>query len=119
MKTIKITTSLLLTITFIVSNMVIAQEKLPFLGTRSFNFYMGSGTGHSITIKKDGSTTVKIHGTVSTEVLYRGKFANPIVLKDGTGWLLKGNKIYALTNGKIDNDCRGDGKPCESELFKE
>ncbi len=118
MKTIKIIALLLLTITF-VSNMVIAQEKLPFLGTRSFNFDGGSGTGHSITIKKDGSTTVKIHGTVSTLVLYKGKFANPILLKDGTGWLLKGNKIYALTSGKIDNDCMGDGKPCESELFKE
>lgn len=101
----------------LISNLVIAQEKLPFIGTKMFNFMGGTGTGQSITIKKNGSTVIKLHGTGSTEILYKGKFSNPIILKDGTGWLLKNNKIYSLLNGEIENDCMGDGKPCESELY--
>lgn len=100
------------------SNTVVAEEKLPFVGTKTFNFYGGNGTGQPITIKKNGSTVIKLHGTSDTEILYKGKFSNPIVSKDGTGWLLKDGKIYSLTNGKIDNDCMGDRTPCVSEFYE-
>jgi hypothetical protein len=118
MKTIKLITLIsLLTLASLASNIIIAGEKLPFVGTKSFNFYGGSGTGQSISIKKNGDTVIKLHGTSGTEILYKGKFSNPIKSKDGTAWLLKDDKIYSYTNGKIDNDCMGDGTPCVSEFF--
>jgi len=92
---------------------------LPFVGKRSFNFYGGNGTENSIVIKKDGSTVIKAHGTTGSSILYKGKFSNPIISKDGEGWLFKGNKVFALSNGKIEKGCSGEETaPCESELYK-
>jgi len=96
------------------------KSSLPFTGKRFFNFYGGSGTGHSISIKKDGTTTIAIHGTSGSSTLYKGKFANPINLKDGSGWLIKDNKIFSLMNGQINKGCNGDDASlCESELSKD
>jgi hypothetical protein len=94
-------------------------EILPFVGTRFFNFLGGSGTGQTITIKNDGITIVKLHGTMNTSVMYEGKFSNPIIFKDGDGLLLKNNKIYQLkTDGQIAQGCKGEGKLCETDLYK-
>ncbi|CAK0754094.1 exported hypothetical protein [Gammaproteobacteria bacterium] len=97
----------------------VAATDLPFVGTRHFNFYGGNGTGRSITIKKDGSTVIKIHGTVSTGVEYKGKFTNPIKMKEGYGYLIKGQKIYQLDkNGEVGNDCSptSESEKCETDL---
>lgn len=95
------------------------KDKPPFVGTRFFNFLGGNGTGKSITIDADGTTTVKLHGTVSSSVEYSGQFSNPIILNDGGKLLLKDDKIYLLSaNGQIAKGCKGDEKPCESSLFE-
>jgi hypothetical protein len=95
----------------------LAQEKLPFVGTRRFNFLGGSGTGQSITIKADGSTVVELHGTMSSSVLYRGQFSNPIILNDGRGLLLRGNKVQMVSSdGQIVQSCNGK-ETCEAELY--
>jgi hypothetical protein len=124
MKVTKIVASAaLLSIGLLSSNGVIAGQKLPFVGTRYFNFMGGTGTNESITIEKNGTITLKYvdhfsgrHG--DPVVLYKGKFSNPIKLKDGTGYLLKGNKIYLLENGKIEKGCITEGEVCEAELSK-
>lgn len=94
-----------------------ASEKLPFVGTRRFNFLGGTGTGQSITIKADGSTVVQLHGTMSSLVLYRGQFSNPIILDDGTGLLLRGNKVQMVSSdGQVVTSCNGQ-ETCETELY--
>lgn len=95
-----------------------AEIDLPFIGTRFFNTAGGSGTEESITIKKDGSTIIKVHGKTGTGIEYKGKFRNPILLEDGSGWLFKGNKVYSLEDGKIMHGCRGDDDECDSDLHK-
>jgi hypothetical protein len=98
-----------------------SSQKTPFIGTRFFNFYGGNGTGQSITILSDGTTTVKLHGTFESSVLYQGKFTNPINLQDENRQilLLKDGKIFNINrNGDIAKNCKGDGKPCESDLFE-
>lgn len=95
----------------------LASEKLPFIGTRRFNFLGGSGTGQSITIKADGSTVVQLHGTMSSSVLYKGQFSNPIILDDGRGLLLRGNKVHQVSSdGQIVKSCLGK-ETCEAELY--
>ena len=94
-----------------------AQENLPFVGMRRFNFLGGSGTGQSITIKADGSTIVQLHGTMNTSVLYKGQFSNPIILNDGRGLLLRGNKVHQISaDGQIVKSCNGK-ETCEAELY--
>lgn len=61
----------------------IAGTNLPFVGTKSYNFMGGNGTERSITIKQDGTVIVKIHGTVSTGIEYRGKFKNLLQFSKG------------------------------------
>jgi hypothetical protein len=100
----------------IANNNVMAKENLPFIGTKVFNFAGGNGTENSITIQKNGTAKIVLHGTTGSEVLYKGKFSSSMMRKDGMGWLLKDGKIYATTKGKIDKDC-GDGEQqCESTL---
>lgn len=94
-----------------------AQEKLPFVGTRRFNFLGGSGTGQSITIKADGSTIVELHGTMSSSVLYKGQFSNPLILDDGKGLFIRGNKVQMVSSdGQIVKSCNGQ-ETCEAELY--
>jgi hypothetical protein len=97
-----------------------AQEKgLPFIGRRTFNIAGGSGTGQSIEIDEDGGTTIKIHGVVSTGVIYKGRFTNPIIAySDGEGYLIKDNEIYSLDGkGNIKYDCSFSGEACKSALY--
>ncbi len=113
-------------------NVVIAgqKQKLPFIGTRYFNFMGGTGTNQAITIDKNGKTTISknfhgtFHGTVSTGVVYQGKFSNPITINDRGiiiyKYLFKENKIYILDkDGKIEKDCRREGEICEAGLSKD
>jgi hypothetical protein len=93
-------------------------EILPFIGTKSYNFLSGSGTGQSMTITNDGNVIIKIHGTQESEIIYRGQFTNPIRIENEFGLLIEGNKIYQLdVNGKMTTGCKGEGKVCESELY--
>lgn len=94
-----------------------SQDKLPFTGKRWFNFYGGNGTGQTITIKSNGDTLIEFHGHGGSSIVYQGKFKNPMNAADGEGYSIKGNKIYLLKNGKVANDCMGEGTPCIDELF--
>lgn len=101
----------------------IAGMDLPFIGKRSFNFYGGTGTEESIEIKKDGTTIIKSYSDPTLNyppsIKYRGKFKNPILKKDRSGWLLKGNKIYQLSKEKIAHGCDADETaPCASDLYQ-
>jgi hypothetical protein len=90
---------------------------LPFIGTKRFNFLNGSGTGQSITIEADGTTTIKLHGTANTSVSYSGPFTNPMIFKDGDGVKLSGDTIYSLrTDGTIAEGCIRADEPCKSAL---
>jgi hypothetical protein len=125
-----IASATLLSIGLLFSSSVIAgdKQKLPFVGTRSFNFLGGTATGLNITIEKNGNTTIsydyKTAGKRISGVSYKGKFSNPIDLKDGSGilgqtcrYLFKNNKVYAISaDGKIIKGCRGEGTICESAL---
>jgi len=96
-------------------------EPLPFIGKKFFNFMGGTGTEQSITIKKNGHTVIQLCGDPATggtcEVEYKGAFKNPIMLKNGEGWLIKDNKIYSLEHGEIAKGCSGDDQAdCSSEL---
>ncbi|HIK33137.1 MAG TPA: hypothetical protein IGS17_17030 [Oscillatoriales cyanobacterium M59_W2019_021] len=92
---------------------------LPFIGTRAFNFLGGTGTGHTITIAEDGRTTIEIHGTAGSTVIYQGAFSNPLSVESGLGLLLKDDKIYQLSpDGEIATDCKGEGTICEAELYE-
>jgi hypothetical protein len=93
------------------------QTALPFVGTKYFNFLNGSGTGQSITIAPDGTTTVKTHGTMNTSISYSGPFTNPILFKDGDGVRLEGDTIYSLrTDGEMAQGCIRADEPCKSTL---
>jgi hypothetical protein len=115
-----ITLAILLLISILFGDMAMAKEKLPFVGVRRFNLYGGSGTGQSITIDRNGKTTIKVHGTVSTEIIYKGKFSNPITINSYGQiykYLFKKNKIYELDkNGKTKENCKREGTICESDL---
>jgi hypothetical protein len=132
MKITKFTTSgALLSISILAGDIATAgqNQNLPFVGTRHFNFMGGTATGHEITIKKNGSTTI-IHnyrsfGKYIYGVDYKGKFSNPITVKGLTGWtewggaklLFKNNKAYLLDEkGSIIKGCRGEDKICEADL---
>ncbi len=93
------------------------QTALPFVGTKRFNFLNGSGTGQSITIAADGTTTVKTHGTMNTSVSYSGPFTNPIIFESGFGVKLVGDTIYSLRqDGELAQGCIRADEPCKSEL---
>ena len=102
------------------------SQRIPFTGTRQFNFVGGEGTTQQITIKADGTTVVRFVSSASGGkplMLYRGKYKNPIPVGDGMSYLIKGNKIYIVSKGKVEQDCKqimenGEEKsaPCVSEL---
>jgi hypothetical protein len=100
------------------------QEKLPFIGTRYYNFGGEGdpqpGQGHSITIDRDGNTIIKILGMKNDLLFYTGKFSNPIKFKRKGGLLIKNNKIYLLSpQWEVMQICKENSEqPCESELYE-
>lgn len=99
---------------------VVGSNDLPFVGTRSFNFWGGTGTGQTITIEADGTTIVELHGTQRSSLQYQGQFTNPIRLEDGSGLLLLDGKIYRLSpEEETRPDCsQEDAAPCEATLYE-
>jgi hypothetical protein len=98
----------------------------PFAGSREFNFDGGAQTVKEITIQDNGFTIIKEPSSgegvdMKFSTTFKGQFANPIKLKDGTGLLFKDNKVFRLVNGKIDSSCIDaqsgqENIPCASEL---
>lgn len=96
-----------------------APNELPFIGRRSFNFLGGSGTGQSITIEPDGTTTVERHGTANSAIEYRGRFSNPLWLNDQQGLLIEGSQIYQVgPDGQRPQNCDRGAAPCRAELWE-
>ncbi|MDD4929905.1 MAG: hypothetical protein PHP85_11560 [Gallionella sp.] len=93
------------------------NSQIPFIGSRTFNFDGGSGTGQSVTIKENGRTLVQSYGTSGTFVDYEGFFSNPINLTNGTGLLFKNDKIYLLSKGVIEKGCKEEGRECVANLY--
>ncbi|WP_410210663.1 hypothetical protein [Aquirhabdus sp.] len=103
-------------------------EALPFVGTREYNFDGGAQTVQHITIKSDGTVIIKeIHSDFGQNskfvTSFKGKFTNPIQLKDGsgTGLSFKDGKVFRLVNGQPDTSCSDaqsgkDNISCSSEL---
>lgn len=103
------------------SGSVFAKPALPFIGTKNFNLMGGNGTEQSITIKRDGTAKIVMHGMGGGEVQYSGRFSYS-GMRDQTdpsqGWLLKNGKIYQTENGRISTGCQGDySVPCVSDLY--
>ena len=99
-----------------------AQQNLPFVGTRRFNFFGGTGTGQSIVIGAHGQTMVRLHGTQSSSVEYDGEFTNPIVLDNGFRLSIQGDRIFSTgVNGEASVGCRSNlndkNMPCVSDLY--
>lgn len=92
---------------------------LPFVGTRTFNFMGGNGTEYNVRIAANGHTVVKFCGSDSCSVLYKGKFTNPMYLKEDREYLrFRGNMVYQLDhNQKVMMGCRDEQQPCASELY--
>ncbi len=119
MRTIQFATlALLLIVPISSSGIAIAQERLPFIGTKYFNFIGESGTEESITIEKDGTATLKFYGLISQGVIWKGKFSNPLIpFSSGNGLLFKDEKVYGITgNGELRKGCKSKEKLCESSL---
>ena len=94
---------------------------LPFIGTRYFNYYGGSGTNNSITIYANGQTTVKSIGTAGEFVDYEGDFNYTISFPCGDistcYYKINGNTISIVDeNGNIQQNCKGDNTPCTAIL---
>lgn len=113
-----ITPSLLVAVTVISSNIVAAQERLPFIGTKYFNLIDKSGSEESITLEKDGTTTLRFYGIVSQGVTWKGKFSNPLILfSDGDGLLFRENTVQKITrDGKLREECKSERSICQSDL---
>lgn len=99
--------------------------KLPFVGTKEFNFSGGSCCNQSITIYKNGICEIKAFeapefGNTIT-VNYSGKYM-PIIWvyekgEKSFGYKIDGNYIYSLDkNGKIELGCKEENKPCKERL---
>lgn len=87
--------------------------QLPFIGTLHFNFEGGSSTEQSITIQKNGMTTIKWYGDAETAILYRGRYQQylPIninIYPDKHYYKIANSKqILRLDkNKKLENDCQ-------------
>ncbi|USZ14890.1 hypothetical protein NGM44_00360 [Moraxella sp. FZFQ2102] len=101
-------------------------QKLPFVGTRYFNFAGGMGTEESITITKKGNVTIKLYGKSAIGVLYKGKYQNPIPIDGGAYYYqIKGSQIHMLDeNKKLEYACHGfglvnpDSEACIAHLSK-
>ncbi|MFW2178474.1 MULTISPECIES: hypothetical protein [unclassified Moraxella] len=76
------------------------SAKLPFIGTKSFNFAGGTGTVETVTIKKDGTAIFKFIGSVSSSVTYRGKFQPIMTIDKGESYL----KITSTTIELLDKN---------------
>lgn len=75
----------------------LAAGNLPFVGEKDFNFYGGNGTEQSIVINKTGNVTMRLHGTTSTGITYRGKYK--AVMCDGEScYKIIGSNKIAKTN---------------------
>ncbi|WP_348946302.1 hypothetical protein ABHF33_07130 [Chitinibacter sp. FCG-7] len=96
-----------------------ADTGLPFVGTRYFNFMGGTGTEQAITIKADGATVIKSIGKFGESVIYKGKYKNPLNLKDGSGYEIKGEMITSLSHGKPEKGCdlMYEDAPCSTKMY--
>ena len=94
------------------------ETQLPFVGRRYFNFLGGSGTGYSIEIEADGTTTIQLHGTASSSIEYRGRFSNPLFLSRDRALRIEGDRIYQTgADGIIDPNCVTGEAPCQANLY--
>jgi hypothetical protein len=96
---------------------------LPFVGKRKFNFLGGSGTDEIIIIRKDGYTILKSVGSYGEIINYEGPYKKIMDMPAGDEstfyYKISGNTISMVdANGKIENNCKGDNKPC-TELLEE
>ena len=109
-----------------VSESSIPCQLPPFAGHREFNFDGGAQTVKEIMIQDNGFTIIKEPSggegvDMKFSTTFKGKFTNPLQLKDGTGLLFKDGKVFRLMNGQIDSTCSDaqsgqDNIPCSSEL---
>lgn len=114
-----------LLILIILTNKAYSQTKLPFIGTKEFNFSGGSCCNQSITIHSNGLCEIKAYeapefGNTVT-LFYSGKFSPIIwVYKNGKksfGYKIEGKYIYSLVpNGKVELGCKEENKPCKERL---
>jgi hypothetical protein len=100
-------------------------ERLPFIGTRSFNFSGGSCCNESITIYNDGTCDIKAYeapefgNTVTLN--YSGKFTETMwVYENGEksfGYKVSKTTIMSMNkNGKSEMGCKVENKPCIEPL---
>lgn len=93
------------------NNSVSPTTPLPFIGKRIFNFgdpaTMGNASESFIIIKKDGTTEIGACGE-NCYTAYKGKFSNPITVKNPQGSYqlrIKDNKIYISGKGAAGQGC--------------
>ena len=70
-------------LTLAISTPALAQSKLPFVGERSFAFGI-DGSDNTITIAKNGNTTITNHRLGDSQTTYQGKYHPYLpIKKDG------------------------------------
>lgn len=94
------------------------RTDLPFIGSKSFNFSGGSGTGQVITIEANGHVLVKAVGVSGESITYDGNFTNPIKESGGSELLFRENRVYSALDGKIQKGCQSEEQDCVSDLYE-
>lgn len=120
---------LILTLTALaIATPAFAQSELPFVGERSFAFGI-DGSDNTITVAKNGNTTITNHRLGDSQTTYQGKYHPYLpIKKDGKTILylhIKGDNIQLLdVNKKLQHGCftyksgldDTADKPCITEL---
>lgn len=90
----------------------------PFVGQKNFNFMGGNGTEMSIKISPSGDVKIWGCGMTACSTYYKGQFKPIMSIGDGQYVKITRGKAYLLNEAKkVDVDCKGDGKPCVSQLY--
>lgn len=101
--------------------------KLPFVGTRSFNFNMGMFNEQVITINKNGIATIGYAGIGEVSehegIVYKGKYKTLMPAEEkGTYYHIHGNKISLVNKHKkvlkTCEDSQMGNNICTSTLYK-
>ncbi|MFM4995573.1 hypothetical protein [Aeromonas sanarellii] len=105
------------------------NQRLPFIGKRSFNFAGGSGTERYITIRQNGQTMIESCGASlmddsgnfqepSCSVDWKGPFATPLKTSSAM-YRVEKERIYQIEpDGSPARDCMASSEDCSVSLYE-
>lgn len=105
------------------------NQRLPFIGKRSFNFAGGNGTEEFITIQKNGLTVIESCGASlmddkgnfqapSCSVNWKGPFTTPLKTSSAI-YRVEKDRIYQIEpDGSPARDCMASREDCSVSLYE-